>query len=209
MSTVSLVDNYFLPSSSFETRKYPLIPLRIKIEKNINKFADIIGTIAAVLLLALLVNVFYDVIMRYLFNDVSIGMQELEWHLYASIFLLGISYTLKENAHVRVDVIYEHLNPKKQAIIDISGTLFFLLPFCLLIAYYGIGFAEEAYSLGESSGDPGGLPHRWIIKSMISLSFVFVIITSIGFMLRAFNRAVDAEQEESKQNKNNNTGESA
>jgi TRAP-type mannitol/chloroaromatic compound transport system permease small subunit len=189
-----------------------LIPLRIKIEKIISKFADIIGTIAAILLLTLLVNVFYDVIMRYLFNDVSIGMQELEWHLYASVFLLGITYTLKENAHVRVDVIYEQLNPKKQAVIDISGTLFFLLPFCLLIAYYGIGFAEDSYSLGEGSGDPGGLPHRWIIKSMISVSFVFVIITSIGFMLRAFNCAVDsqgegnANNEKTKHKQNNNTG---
>jgi TRAP-type mannitol/chloroaromatic compound transport system permease small subunit len=68
-----------------------------------------------------------------------------------------------------------------------------LLPFCFLIAYYGIGFAQEAYSLGESSGDPGGLPYRWIIKSMISLSFIFVIIASVGFMLRAFNKAMDAD----------------
>ena len=177
------------------------MPLRIKLEKIINKFADAIGTFVALLLLALLANVFYDVIMRYLFNDVSIGMQELEWHLYATIFLLGISYTLKENAHVRVDVIYEHLSPKKQAFIDISGTLFFLLPFCLLVAYYGIGFAQESYALGEGSGDPGGLPYRWIIKSMISLSFIFVIIGSIGFMLRAFNRAIDDDT-------NNNKGES-
>ena len=167
------------------------MPLRIKIENIINKFSNIIGSIAAILLLALLANVFYDVIMRYLFNDVAIGMQELEWHLYAAVFLLGISYTLKENAHVRVDIIYEGLNPKKQAFIDITGTLFLLLPFSILIAYYGIGFAQESYSLGESSGDPGGLPYRWIIKSMISLSFIFVIISSIGFMLRSLNRAID------------------
>jgi TRAP-type mannitol/chloroaromatic compound transport system permease small subunit len=170
------------------------MPIRIKLEKLINKFSDFIGTIAAILLLGLLANVFYDVIMRYLFNNVSIGMQELEWHLYASIFLLGITYTLKENAHVRVDIIYEHLNPKKQAFIDISGTLFLLLPFCLLVAYYGIGFAQESFSLGEGSGDPGGLAHRWIIKSMISLSFIFVIIASIGFILRAWNSAIEADK---------------
>lgn len=167
--------------------------LRITLERRINTFSHIIGTVAAILLLGLLANVFYDVIMRYLFNDVSIGMQELEWHLYATIFLLGISYTLTENGHVRVDVIYERLSPKKQAFIDISGTLLLLLPFCLLVAYYGVGFAHEAYLLGESSGDPGGLSHRWIIKSMISVSFIFVIIASIGFMLRAFNRAIDGD----------------
>lgn len=171
------------------------MPLRIKLEKIINTFSNIIGNIAAVLLLLLLANVFYDVIMRYLFNDVSIGMQEMEWHLYATIFLLGITYTLKENAHVRVDIIYERLAPKKQAFIDISGTLVFLLPFCLLITYYGIGFAQESFSLNEGSGDPGGLPYRWIIKSMISLSFIFVIIGSIGFMLRALNRALDTDDQ--------------
>ncbi len=186
------------------------MPLRIKLECIINKFSNIIGTIAAILLLGLLFNVFYDVIMRYLFNDVSIGMQELEWHLYATVFLLGISYTLKENAHVRVDIIYEKLSPKKQAFVDITGTLFFLLPFSILITYYGIGFAQESYSLGESSGDPGGLPYRWIIKSMISLSFIFVIISSLGFMLRSLNRAIDGNTHSNCiKSSSNNTGESA
>jgi TRAP-type mannitol/chloroaromatic compound transport system permease small subunit len=186
------------------------IPLRIRLEKRINTFSNAIGTFAAFLLLTLLANVFYDVIMRYLFSDVSIGMQELEWHLYATIFLLGITYTLNQNAHVRVDVIYEHLSPKKQAFIDISGTLFLLLPFCFLIAYYGIGFAQESYSLGEASGDPGGLPYRWIIKSMISLSFIFMIVASIGFMLRALNHAIDSDKSgnHSSNIQNNSTGES-
>jgi TRAP-type mannitol/chloroaromatic compound transport system permease small subunit len=160
-----------------------------KLENRIYTFSTLVGKIAALLLLLLIANVFYDVIMRYLFNDVSIGMQEMEWHLYASIFLLGISYTLSQNAHVRVDLIYERLNPKKQAFIDISGTLVFLIPFCALIAWYGIGFAQEAYALGEKSGDPGGLPYRWLIKAMIPLSMIFVLISSIGFMLRAWNCA--------------------
>lgn len=160
-----------------------------QLEKVIHRFSGLIGKIAALLLLLLIVNVFYDVIMRYLFNDVSIGMQEMEWHLYATLFLLGISYTLSVDAHVRVDIIYERLSPKKQAFVDISGTLLFLIPFCALIAYYGVGFAHEAYSLGEKSGDPGGLPYRWLIKAMIPLSMGLVIISSLGFMLRSWNRA--------------------
>lgn len=169
----------------------------LRVEQWFNRFSSIIGNISAVLLLLLLFNVFFDVIMRYLFNDVSIGMQELEWHLYATIFLLGISYTLKENGHVRVDVIYDRLSAKKKAVIDILGTLIFLLPFCLLITYYGIGFAKEAYDINEGSGDPGGLPYRWVIKSMIPVSFIFVIISSIGFMLRALNLALGLEEDDS------------
>jgi len=167
------------------------------LERITQRFSGLIGKIAALLLLLLIANVFYDVIMRYLFNDVSIGMQELEWHLFATLFLFGISYTLSVDAHVRVDIIYERLNPKKQAFIDISGTLLFILPFCALIAYYGIGFAHEAYSLGEKSGDPGGLPYRWIIKAMIPLSMSFVIISSLGFMLRSCNRAFNNDSNNS------------
>jgi TRAP-type mannitol/chloroaromatic compound transport system permease small subunit len=159
----------------------------LKAEAIIARFATWIGYFSATLLLLLVCNVFYDVVMRYLFNDVSIGMQELEWHLFSMIFLFGVSYALQTDGHVRVDVIYERLPPKRRAVIDILGTLVFLWPFCFLVAGYGIGFAENAYDIMEQSGDPGGLPYRWIIKSMISISFICVLITSIGFMLRAIN----------------------
>jgi TRAP-type mannitol/chloroaromatic compound transport system permease small subunit len=159
----------------------------LKAEHIFNRFSEAIGAFSAVLLLLLIANVFYDVVMRYLFNDVSIGMQELEWHLYSMVFLFGVAYTLRADGHVRVDVIYERLSVKKRAVIDILGTLLFLWPFCFLVAGYGIGFAYEAFDIGEKSGDPGGLPHRWIIKSMISISFICVLISSVGFMLRALN----------------------
>ncbi len=159
----------------------------VKAERVFNRFSDWIGTFSAVLLILLVANVFYDVVMRYMFNNVSIGMQELEWHLYATIFLFGVAYTLKADGHVRVDVIYERLNHRQRAIIDIVGTLVFLWPFCFLVAGYGIGFAYEAYDINEMSGDPGGLPFRWLIKGMISLSFICVLISSIGFILRSVN----------------------
>jgi len=159
----------------------------LKIEHAISRFSIGIGYFSATLLLLLVANVFYDVIMRYLLNDVSIGMQELEWHLFSMIFLFGVAYTLQADGHVRVDVLYERASPKGRAIIDIFGVLVFLWPFCFLVADYGIGFAHNAYQIMEQSGDPGGLPYRWIIKSMITLSFVCVLISSLGFLLRAVN----------------------
>ena len=159
----------------------------LQAERALNRFSDGIGSLSAILLLLLVANVFYDVVMRYLFNDVSIGMQELEWHLYATMFLLGVAYALQADAHVRVDLIYERLGAKPRALIDIAGTLLLLWPFCALVAVYGFGFAAEAYDLGEKSGDPGGLPYRWLIKAMIPLAFTCVIVSSVGFMLRALN----------------------
>jgi len=158
-----------------------------KAEAVINSFSETLGKITAVLFILLLLNVFFDVIMRYMFNDVSIGMQELEWHLYATIFMLGIPYTLYKDGHVRVDVIYESLSVRKQAWIDLFGTLFLLIPFTLLVAKYGIDFTIESYELGETSGDPGGLPYRWLIKSMIPFAFISISISGLGLALKSIN----------------------
>ncbi|MCI2282568.1 TRAP transporter small permease subunit [Colwellia sp. MSW7] len=146
--------------------------------KLITKIIDALGNLCSLLMLLMIANVFYDVIMRYFFNDVNIGMQELEWHLFAAMFMFGIAYTLKEDAHVRVDIFYDAMTPKKQALINIFGSLLFALPITLLILYYGYGYALEAYTIGEGSGDPGGLPHRWIVRAVIPLSS-FLLVLSI------------------------------
>lgn len=160
----------------------------ISLERIIRRLTLGMGYLAALLLIGLLLNVFYDVVMRYLLNDVSIAMQELEWHLYATVFLLGIAYTLQTDGHVRVDLIYERLNPQHQAWINLLGTLLFVWPFCIVVIYYGIEFAQSAYQIGEISGDPGGLPHRWLIKSMISLALGCVLLSSLGTVLRAIQQ---------------------
>lgn len=156
-----------------------------KTEAAISYFSTLLGKLSALLFILLLCNVFYDVIMRYVFNDVSIGMQELEWHLYAAIFLLSIPYTLYQDGHVRVDIIYDGLSVRKQAWINILGSLILLLPFSVLITYYGWNFTMEAYELGESSGDPGGLPYRWIIKAVIPFSFFAIGLAGIGLILKS------------------------
>ncbi len=160
----------------------------LKLEQLINGFSDLLGKIAAVLLVLLLFNVFFDVIMRYMFNDVSIGMQELEWHLYATVFLLGVSYALRHDGHVRVDIIYEGLSAKRQGWIDLVGTLVFLLPFTLLVFYYGLDFVAESWDMSEQSGDPGGLPYRWAIKSMIPIAFMSMAISGVGLILHSINK---------------------
>ncbi len=166
----------------------------LKLEHLINRFSDLLGKVAAVLFVLLLFNVFYDVISRYVFNDVSIGMQELEWHLYAAMFLLGVPYALRAEGHVRVDVIYERLSPQRRAWIDIFGSLFLLLPFALLVGWYGVGFAHEAWALGETSGDPGGLPYRWVIKAVIPFAFFSMAISGIGLLLKSINILRGVEQ---------------
>jgi len=163
-------------------------------ERLINRFSDLLGTLSSILFLLMLLNVFIDVVMRYAFNDVSIGMQELEWHLFAAMFMLGVPYTLKAGGHVRVDLIYEGRSDRTKSIIDIFGGFILLLPFCLLVAYYGVDFAKEAYLLGETSGDPGGLSNRWIIKAVIPFAFFATAIAGLGLILQSIRVALHPEQ---------------
>ena len=106
----------------------------LKLEKGFDKFANVIGYITAIVMVLMILNVFYDVVMRYFFRSGSIAMQEMEWHLFSVIILLGISYTLKEDGHVRVDLIYDTLSEKKKAMINMAGVLLFILPISLLCA---------------------------------------------------------------------------
>lgn len=151
--------------------------------KIIGKIIDVLGNFCSILMMLMIINVFYDVIMRYFFNDVSIGMQELEWHLFAGMFMFGIAYTLKEDAHVRVDIFYDSMSKRKQAFINIFGALVFALPITLLIGYYSIDYTMDAYNMGEGSGDPGGLPHRWIVRSVIPLSSLFLMLAILHVVL--------------------------
>ncbi|SMM98645.1 TRAP dicarboxylate transporter, DctQ subunit, unknown substrate 6 [uncultured Candidatus Thioglobus sp.] len=119
--------------------------------------------------------------MRYVFNNTLIGLQELEWHLFSGLFLLGIAYTLQNDAHVRMDIFYDKFSPKKQAWINIIGFVIFIIPISVLIVYNGFDFAYQSYLLNEQSGDPGGLKYRFIIKSVIPISFILVIISGFIF----------------------------
>jgi TRAP-type mannitol/chloroaromatic compound transport system permease small subunit len=155
-----------------------------KIERIIDRFSNITGWIAAGLLFVMLVNVFYDAIMRYFFRSGSIALQELEWHIFSVVFLFGISYALKEDGHVRVDVFYDRFSPRWKAIVNIAGTFIFLIPLALLIIDGSTWFVNEAYEMNEISGDPGGLTRRYLIKAVIPVSFVFLTVSACGFVVR-------------------------
>ena len=161
------------------------MPLLLKLDHCFASLARLCGILACIAMILLLFNVFFDVVMRYAFNDVSIAMQELEWHLFSAVFLLGIPYAIHENSHVRVDILYDRWSEKTQAYINLFGTLIFILPLVALVSYYSISFTFDAYEIGEGSGDPGGLPYRWIIKSLIPFSFIMMGLASLGLITRS------------------------
>jgi TRAP-type mannitol/chloroaromatic compound transport system permease small subunit len=154
------------------------------LEAFIGKTVDRVGYGLAAILVLLVLNVAFDVMMRYLFRASSVGMQEMEWHLFSMVILFGMGYGLRHEGHVRVDFVFDRLSDKKKALINILGTLFMLAPLALLILAGSFGYVNDAYISGEISEDPGGLPYRWIIKSMIPLSFAFLLLSATGYVLK-------------------------
>ena len=126
--------------------------------------------------------VFYDTVMRYAFQKGNVGIQELEWHIFAVVFLIGAGYALKHGAHVRVDIIYTRLGTKAKAWIDLTGALFFLIPFAVMVIYSTENFIVNSWAVKEMSPDPGGLPARYILKAMIPIGFTLLILQGTAQM---------------------------
>ncbi|HIP47141.1 MAG TPA: TRAP transporter small permease subunit [Campylobacterales bacterium] len=136
--------------------------------------------IAGVLVITLSLLILYQAINRYLFNDSSVLIQELQWHIFDIIFLLGLSYTLQTDKHVRVDIFYASYSQKTKAIINIISQFFLILPFVIIILYTSQTLVEMSYLQGEISSDPGGLTHRYLIKAMILVGFALLGLQSIA-----------------------------
>ena len=130
--------------------------------------------------LIMVLVVFVDVIMRYLFNTSFVFTQELEWHLFAFVFLIGAGYTLLHDGHVRVDIIYQQVSPKTKAWINIIGVIFFLIPGCFMVIDTSFSFVANSFAVMEGSPDPGGVPYRFIIKSTIPIGFSLLLLQGIS-----------------------------
>ena len=146
----------------------------------LESFIKWIGYLAGTMLAVLIVLVVYDATMRYLFQSGSIALQELEWHLFDVVIMLGIAYTLQRAAHVRVDIFYDQYSDRVRHIINIIGIIFFILPFSLLIIYVGFDFVMISFSQMEASSDPGGLSYRFLVKALMPLAFVLLIVQSLS-----------------------------
>jgi TRAP-type mannitol/chloroaromatic compound transport system permease small subunit len=124
--------------------------------------------------------VFIDVVMRYAFQVSFVFTQELEWHLFAFIFLMGAGYTLLKDGHVRVDIFYQRCSPKAQAWINLLGVLFFLIPGCYMVISTSIPFVHNAWIVMEGSPDPGGIPYRFLLKSCIPVGFILMLLQGLS-----------------------------
>ena len=127
-----------------------------------------------------------DVIYRYLFNDTEAWIMELEWHMFALIFLLGAGFAFKHDRHVRVDLFYANFSEKDKALVNMLGGILFLIPWCLLIIIASFQYAGVSFVIRETSPDPGGLPARYLIKYAITVGGVLLLLQAIANVLDSF-----------------------
>jgi len=125
-----------------------------------------------------------NVTMRYLFGEGRIEFEEIQWHLYAVGFLIGIASCMDSDDHIRVDVFHERMNLRTQAWIELYGLLLLFLPFVVAVFLFSIPFVGYSLSIAEISNAPGGLPYRWIIKSVLPLAMSLLLIAGVSRLSR-------------------------
>jgi len=120
---------------------------------------------------------------RYAFSISSNAWLEIQWYMFAALVMLGASYTLKRNEHVRVDIVYAHVSTRAQIGIDIFGLVLFLLPATVILAYLSWPVFHNSWLLGEVSANAGGLL-RWPVKVFLPLGFALITLQGLSELIK-------------------------
>ncbi len=132
----------------------------------------------------LIAVIILQVVLRYGFAHGLVVLEELEWHLYGLAVMMGLSYALVTDSHVRVDIMHMRLSPRSQSIVEIFGILVFLFPFMVVVFDHSLDFLADAWRINERSDAPSGLPWRWAIKAVIPVSFALLAMAALSRLIR-------------------------
>lgn len=153
---------------------------------SIQRFTSFIGRLAAWLLVPLMLVIVADVTLRHWFVIGSTKLQELEWHLHGALFLMCLAWAFNSGAHVRIELFSEKWSARSKAWVELFGCLAFLLPYSIVVIWFGWDYVEYSIAYGESSSSPTGLTNRWIIKSAIPFGFFMLALSALSRLLTAF-----------------------
>lgn len=158
----------------------------LRLSQAIDRVNEKIGSVCSWFTGILVLLVCFDVFSRYAFNQTKTWVGELEWHIFALIFLFGAGFALKHDRHVRVDLFYDRFSPKDKALVNLVGGILFLMPFCLVVGISSFGYAMESFYIRETSPDPGGLPARYLIKFAVVVGIFFLFLQGISNIIKDF-----------------------
>ena len=148
---------------------------------------DRLTSLVSWLWLALIGLIVLTVVLRYAFGSGRVELEELEWHLYAVGFLMGIVACASHDRHVRVDVFRERMMPRTRAWVDLYGILLLQIPFLALVLWSALPFVADSFSVGERSSAAGGLPYRWILKAFLPISMLLLCGATGARLVRVFD----------------------
>jgi TRAP-type mannitol/chloroaromatic compound transport system permease small subunit len=148
------------------------------------------GGLARLCVLALVLLVATNVILRYLFSIGPVSLQEFEWHLVSPIALLGLAYSMKHRAEVRIDFLYERFSLKGQAVVNIFSSLL-TVAIGVIIVWLSFHYVVQSYQLNEGSPDPGGLTMRYLLKAFIPLGFLLLVVQGSADIMRGLVQFID------------------
>jgi len=172
------------------TTQIKIVQKLLRLSKIIDRINQSIGQLTLWLVLIMIIVGVWNVIGRYLGNAIgqnlsSNALIETQKYLFGIIFLVSAAYALKHNEHVRVDLFYSGWSPKRKALVNLIGTLLFLIPFSILVIYFSRASVYNSWAILEASPDPDGLP-RYPIKTMIPIAFALLILQGISEAIKNF-----------------------
>ncbi len=157
----------------------------MRLARLLERFVGVVGEAVSWLTLAMVLVTFAVVVLRYLFDTGWIAMQESVTFMHALVFMLGAAYTLRHEAHVRVDIFYRRHGPQGQALINLFGTVLLLLPLSVFVFWISWQYVADAWAVREGSREAGGLPGVYLLKSLLLVMPGLLILQGVAGALRA------------------------
>jgi TRAP-type mannitol/chloroaromatic compound transport system permease small subunit len=157
------------------------------VRAGIERFVDAVGRATSWIALAIVVLMAVNVILRYLFSIGSVWSQELEWHLLVPLTLFGMSYALCHGDHVRVDIVYGRFSDRTKSRVDFASALLTAV-ISVLAIWFSLHYVQQAWVIDEGSPDPGGIPHRYLIKALIPIGFALLLAQSVASAIGAWEK---------------------
>jgi TRAP-type mannitol/chloroaromatic compound transport system permease small subunit len=153
----------------------------------LDRFSSLLGKASAWLTLFMVLVTFVVVVLRYVFDAGLIWLQESVIWMHGFVFMVGAAYTLQQEEHVRVDIFYREMSPKRKAWVDLIGVAVFLLPLCALLGWKAFDYVAMSWQLQEASRESGGLPYPLIplLKSILVVMPVMVGLQGIALLSRS------------------------
>lgn len=178
-----------------------------RLQAALDRFARLTGHASAWLSLGLVLLTVTVVVLRYGFDYGNIGLQEAALYLHASLFMLGMAYTLSLDEHVRVDIFYRRWPAHKQALVDLAGTALFLIPLCITLLVLSWDYVLVSWQRQEGSADAGGLPFLYVLKTLLLAMPVLLLIQALAEGLRALLRWRGDDQDTPRDHSHDDDGE--